>query len=283
MRVAVELPPTSHSTPFLSALMKGIAAAGDTVFYGRPGITQDFDVAVCWGWRRAKRWRKLSPSKSVLVMERGYVGDRFHWCSLGWNGLNGRAVFPKPPIGFLDPLDRWLTAIAPSEPLMQPWKPLTYKGVHIAWDEQYALILGQVQNDQACIGVNLPYQYRMWKRLLEQRGHTVKFRPHPHALGQGTGVPWGSYTRGTLAEDLAGAKFTVSWNSNASVDSVLAGVPSVTFDEGAMAWPVTSHDLTNPVTMPCRTEWAAQLAWCQWQPSELVDGTAWRAVREVKP
>lgn len=268
MRVAVLRSPTSHSTSFLGALIRGIEFCGDeTATFASPNgriALPGFDAAVCWGWRRGKALRIVNPQLPVLVMERGYVGDRFKWSSLGWNGLNRRATFPKAQHSRLGLfcIDQWRNQNRPG----------------------YALILGQVQSDQACLNVNLAYQYRSWQALLARAGYQVRFRPHPKALKQSSGLQSGCYTRNVkLADDLRDAKFTISWNSNASVESVLAGVPSVTFDEGAMAWPVTSHDLNNPVTMPSRTEWAAQLAWCQWEPSELSSGAAWRAVREVKP
>lgn len=276
MHVAVVCAPQGTYKPLAAALVKGIEAAGDRASpIAITAALHEYDAVACWGWRVGKRIRRTNPAIPILVMERGYVGDRFHWTSLGWNGLNRRAIFPSPKPNEENKISRrWLQNFGVGI-YANAWRKPSEPG--------YALILGQVQADQACVNVNLAYQYRAWAALLARRGWEVKFRPHPKALMQATGLRSGTYTRGTLAEDLAGAAFTVSWNSNSSVDSVLAGVPSVTLDEGAMAWDVTSHDLNEPVTMPSRTEWAAQLAWCQWQPSELTDGTAWKAVREVKP
>jgi hypothetical protein len=234
------------------------------------------DAAVVWGWRRGSAMRAYNPDLPILVMERGYVGDRFKWTSLGWNGLNGHAVFPAVSNFETQPnkLRRWVDTVK-GDSYWQPWRKRA--------SSDYALILGQVPSDMACRNVNLAHEYRRWQSQLLNDGWEVKFRPHPKAARRPLGISSMHYLQGTLAQDLAGAAFTVSWNSNASVDSVLAGVPSVTLDKGAMAWAVTSHDLSNPVTMPSRTEWAAQLAWCQWQPSELSDGTAWTAVKEAMP
>lgn len=282
MKVAFLMAPSAHFTPLMSALIDGATEAGDEPSkmlspngaVRLPGV----GAAVVWGWRRGEQLRKLNPELPVLVMERGYVGDRFHWTSLGWNGLNGRAVFPKPPSTTAGMLRTLNTNMRED---LKPWR-LSSLGVA---DSKigYALILGQVPSDMACRGVNLATEYRRWQSELLNQGWTVKFRPHPKAGRRPLGISSLHYVQGTLAQDLAGAAFTVSWNSNASVDSVLAGVPSVTLDRGAMAWGVTSHDLANPVTMPSRIEWAARLAWCQWQPSELADGSAWRAVKMVMP
>jgi hypothetical protein len=273
MKIAAIRPPGGHFLPLMDQLANGMRIAGDEVVETLARHQYlDVDAVVCWGWRTGKRVRQFNPRVPVLVMERGYVGDRFHWTSLGWNGLNGRARF-QPRGNYA----RWMEHFT-----LEPWREIADHRANARLNS-YALILGQVQSDQACVNVNLAYQYRAWYSKLTQDGWKVRFRPHPKALRQGSGLPSGIYLQGSLEQDLAGAAFTVSWNSNSSVDSVLAGVPSVTLDEGAMAWPVTSHDLSNPVTMPSRTEWAAQLAWCQWQPAELSDGTAWKAVREVMP
>lgn len=297
MKIAVACAVNGHYKAFMAALANGIAASDDEALPTTPAQAMgriQADAFVCWGWRVGKRIRQVHKSLPVLVMERGYVGDRFHWTSLGWNGLNGRAIFPRPPKGehalgystlrfqgFNGPMKPWPLREGYSYDMMTPWRCPTPQAALDA--PGYALILGQVQGDQACLTVNLASQYRAWAAMYGSAGLEVRFRPHPKAITQRSGLPLSQHTSGTLAEDLAGAKFTISWNSNSSVDSVLAGVPSVTLDRGAMAWPVTSHDLNNPVTMPSRTEWAAQLAWCQWQPEELADGGAWRAVRECMP
>lgn len=283
MKIAFVLPPTAHFSSLMRALVLGVETAGDTpvvmrTSYARMDVPAGVEALCCWGWRKGSALRREHPHLPVLVMERGYVGDRYHWTSLGWNGLNGRATFPALSDASPDAYSRLYALLSAAS--------LSPRNILPSWrlTAGYALILGQVPSDMAVRGVNLPYHYQQWAALLQRAGHKVKFRPHPKALSAPSGLPHrGYYTRGSLADDLAGAAFTVSWNSNSSVDSVLAGVPAVTLDKGSMAWAVSSHDLANPITMPSRTEWAAQLAWCQWNPAELSDGSAWRAVREAMP
>jgi hypothetical protein len=64
-------------------------------------------------------------------------------------------------------------------------------------------------------------------------------------------------------------------NSSVAVDTVLAGIPTVTMDEAAMAWNVTSH-VPSEAVMPDRTEWLHWLAWTQWTYDEIGEGTPWR-------
>jgi hypothetical protein len=76
---------------------------------------------------------------------------------------------------------------------------------------------------------------------------------------------------GTLAEDLARAAVCVTWNSNAGVEAVLAGVPTVSMCKGSMAYDVTGHVIGDMLRLP-REDWAARLAWCQWLPEEIATG-----------
>jgi hypothetical protein len=120
-------------------------------------------------------------------------------------------------------------------------------------------------------------------RALAARGHRVVFRPHPHPRGEWLRLPDVETSTGTLAEALDGAAFAVTCNSNSAVDAVLAGVPTVTLDYGAMAWDVTSHDLDQPIVTPDRDAWAAWLAGVQWSHDEIRSGTAWASVSRAMP
>lgn len=270
MRLAIVSGGRADWSAIARAMHQGVNASGDEavlVEYGAP-ISQGFDAVATWGWRRGRRIfernRGLLP---VLVMERGYLGNRFEWTSLGWNGLNGRAKFPE--INASWPLARRRFERNFGD-LMKPWQRR----------DGYALIMGQVPNDASCANVNMPHFYRSTAAKLLSIGYQVRFRPHPLAPEKGTP---GYTTKGTLQEDLGGAALVVNWNSNSGVDAVLAGVPLVACDEGSMAWEVASHSLDRPVIFPDRTDWAARLAWKQWLPSELADGSAWRTIREAKP
>lgn len=66
----------------------------------------------------------------------------------------------------------------------------------------------------------------------------------------------------------------VTLNSSVAVSTVLAGIPTVTMDEGAMAWDVTSHD-PGVIVTPDRTEWLHWLAWTQWSYDEIREGVPW--------
>jgi hypothetical protein len=86
-------------------------------------------------------------------------------------------------------------------------------------------------------------------------------------------------SKGTLERDLSEAACVIAYNSNATVDAVLAGIPAITVDEGAMAWDVTSHHVSQALVTPDRNEWFRRMAWTQWTLQEITSGEAWEVVR----
>jgi hypothetical protein len=94
------------------------------------------------------------------------------------------------------------------------------------------------------------------------RGYCTHFRPHP-AGGPKVGLP--------TCRSLDDCRLFVTLNSSIGVEAVLAGVPTVTMDQAAMAWEVTSHTPGKVVTPP-REEWCHWLAWTQWHHDEIEEG-----------
>lgn len=223
------------------------------------------DFLVCWSWRTGDRLRRSGFLNPILVMERGYIGDRMKvWTSLGWDGLNGRARFPKAQ----DNGERF-------------WK---HHG-HLAreWEQidGYWLVIGQVLGDTALEHVDFNKWLVETIAGLHRLGMDAKFRPHPEAVrrGQSFRVRESYWLDGTLEEAFAGAAAVVTFNSNTGVEAVVAGIPTVTMDEGAMAWPVTSHSIFDEPYMPDRNEWFRDMAWRQWTMEEIETGAAWEVVR----
>lgn len=246
----------THQSQWASRFVQGLDAHGVAVTQLEARFPADTDIVCCWGWS-VGRWYQ-ERGHEVLVAERGYVGDRFHWTSLGWGGLNGRADFKNAGA----PADRWDSLFVGH---MHQWR-----GV----EEGYALLLGQVPGDQSLRGVNYLKWVEDTARACTETGYDVRWRPHPHPQGARIPTP-APEIGGSLEEALLGAKLAVTFNSNSGVDAVLAGVPTVTMDEGAMAWGVTAHDLSSDPIRPDRTKWTHRLAYCQWSPEEMADGTAW--------
>lgn len=215
-------------------------------------VATEFQVkthrVACWGWRVGKRLREAG--HSVLVMERGYIGDRFAWTSLGWNGLNNRATVPSVPD---DGGGRFNANHAGC------MKPLNPHG-------DYALLIGQVPGDASLQGLDLnPWYAQKAAVVAKETGLPVNFRPHPLARqrSQVSAVPGTQMLHGELSDALAGAAVVLTYNSNTGVDGLLAGKRVSADDKGSMAFAVTD-----------REQWAHRLAWRQWSIEEIATGYA---------
>lgn len=249
-----------HQNEHAMALMSGLERHGIQSKIVNAHYHADDEVVACWGWRMGKVL--ADAGKRVLVMERGYIGDRFSWTSLGWDGLNGRAKMPE-----LDDPSRFHQHFSY---LMEDRKT----------GEDYVLLIGQVPRDAALAGRDLSQWYLDTVGECNRvYGLPTVFRPHPRA-------PYGSYPGGLpmatedLAIQLRRAAAVITYNSNTGVESVLAGIPTVTMDCGSMAWEVSSHEL-GKAYVGDREKWANRMAWKQWSMQEIEDGTALAHVLEV--
>ena len=100
----------------------------------------DCDLAVFWGHRQVHIINaQKKKHRHYLVMERAYIGDRFTWTSLGFDGLNGRAKFPQINDGGA----RWKKHFAL---YLKPWKTYLPK---------LAVIMGQVRGDASLNGISI--------------------------------------------------------------------------------------------------------------------------------
>jgi hypothetical protein len=265
VRVAITINNAGHQKTHAAAMRQGLEKHGHAVcFVASDWCDGDADVHVTWSIKRPQLWAwHQATGKPVLVMERGHVGDRMAYTSCGWNGLGHRGQYPTAQDGGA----RWRERFAA---LTQPWQT----------GGDYALLVGQVPTDSAVDGLALGFE--MWAQfvtdILAKQKRRVRFRPHPIVrTGGDSFCPRGAEYSDTpaLAEDLQQAALCVTYNSTSGVEAVLAGVPTVTIDEGAMAWPVTSHSCIEPKVMPDREAWAHDLAWTQWTLEEIASGEAW--------
>lgn len=223
---------------------RGLSMNGITVYSSNNPQTKN---VACWGWRKGKELR--DKGHEVLVFERAYLGDRFYYTSIGWNGLNGHADF----------------CLSGDEPMKGAWK---VKPWH---DGEYIVIMGQVSGDASLKGQNMTLLYEEWAKKAEKHYNMpVYFRPHPNTQ-RGNFNPKIKHIGGDLSDVLDKCHLVMCYNSNSSVDAVINGVPCITFDEGSMAYEVTGHDIRDRIK-PNRDKWIARVSNCQWTPDEIRNG-----------
>jgi hypothetical protein len=263
-RHAVCMVTLDHQLPWASAFATGLRRHGWSV-----AIREDYqpcDLLVKWGVRDRKPIEiQRRSGGEICILERGYLGDRFKWASVSFGGeLNGRAEFR----GVRNEPERFDRNFAG---LMQPWnrKP------------GYALLIGQVPGDMSIAHADIVGWYRVSAARLRQQGWQVRFRPHPVSVQRGIAYapPAGvAPIGGSLAAALAGAGVVVTFSSNAAVEAVLAGVPTIACDPGSMARAVAAHSVADALITPDRGRWASELAWKQFTAEEMASGDCWAVV-----
>lgn len=271
MKRAVAIATLPHQLAWASAFAAGLRKHG-----WQAVLRDDYepcDLLVKWGVRdrRIIDIQRKSGGE-VCILERGYLGDRFHWTSVSFGGeLNGRAQFR----GVRNDPARFAAHFAM---LMRPWqRQRRARG--------YALLIGQVPGDMSIKHVDIVGWYRRMARELGVKGWDVRFRAHPVALERGIAYAGPTSIKpigGALKDNLAGADLVVTFSSNAAVEAILAGVPTIAMDRGSMAWPVTSHGADEPLIMPDRSQWAHELAWKQFSLDEMASGDCWAVVSESR-
>lgn len=243
-----------HQRVHAEAMRAGLEKHGVICAYGHwnTPTCRAHDFAVIWG-APIKQPAIVETSPQILVMERGHIQDRNVYASVGWGGLARRGRYPIAGDGGA----RWNSLFGR---LMQPWR----NGVG------YALLIGQVEGDAAIRDLDMAAWIREQTTALQANGWEVRFRPHPYARR----------SRTSLADDLAGAGLCVTYNSTTGVEAVLAGVPTITMDEGAMAWEVSGHAIGD-IQRPNRDRWAHNLAWTSWTLDEIAQGLPWEHVAPI--
>ena len=177
-----------------------------------------------------------APEGDTLLVDRASVGDP-DYVQLVWNGHGRRGDHKVPERRH----DRWQKMKVP----MYPWQGCGNKVVLCGQTETYS-----------------PHYGHLIDWYAEMAPHATHFRHHP-AGGNPTDLP--SHL------DWSDVGMVIVLNSSVGVESVLNGIPTVTMDEGSLAWEVTSHQPGTFYT-PDRTEWCQWLAWTQWHWDEIEAG-----------
>ena len=252
---------SAHQQEHQAAISEGLRKFGIDPVKSIAGSSSN--LVACWGWRNGKILRDLG--HEVLVMERGYIGDRFAYSSLAWNGLNGLAEFPALGEVSAERFDR--------VGKMMPWRA----------GGDYVLIMGQVPGDASLRGRNMvPWYEGVAVLAKDHYGLPVRFREHPKSKTRMRPRHTEPCNAATIQESMSGAAVVITYNSNSAVDSLLYGVPTIAYDSGSMAWPVAAHKIGDCLDEPNRQPWANKLAHKQWTLDEMASGEAIRYLLKMK-
>ncbi len=184
--------------------------------------------------------------------KRGDVNDCDRYLAISLDGIKNEGKY------FADnsPADRWnQLGITIKKWQLNPNRPV--------------LVFGQ--NEQGLSVQN--FDFLTWLssliKQLNQFNIPILFRKHPE---QKT-LPEGIYkiSTGTLQEDLIDINATWGYSTNAQIDAIIEGIPSKAISDKSML---------SLLNMKNREQWLYNLAYCQWNLSEISNGIPWRRFRE---
>lgn len=234
---------------------------------------KSYDFGVVWGLKNALLLKQYG-IKNVLIIENAYLnniqGPNKEWVSCGWNGLNGRADFCNKN----SQSDRW-------NKHFNDGRLLEYS------DGKYILIPLQIQHDQSLkyVNKNISYQ-RICEEIRKFTDLPIIIKDHPTRPGTQRKIISIKNLKYIdpkipIEKAIKYAKVVVTINSNAGVDSVIAGKPVINMDCGSMVWDIAERDFTriNLPHWPDRTQWCNDIAYAQWHPTELESGEAWEHLK----
>ena len=256
----------AHQIEHGAALMEGMQKHGLNPIQGIHNQHLNTDVAVIWSWKQQSLIRRqFNSGRHVLVMERGFIPPRMEWCSLTFDGFNGRGKgVPAPDSKRFD---------KHFSHLLKPWREDV---------KNCALVVGQVPNDPALNGLDIYHWVEITCARLHHMGYRVIYRPHPWVaskIARGEIKPFypklGEVSTTTLQQDFDRAGIVVTYSSNTGTESVLQGIPTVSLDEGSLAHIMSAQDLHHSLVTPDRTKWCNDLSYRQWTMEELRNGDAW--------
>lgn len=193
--------------------------------------SRETDIAILLG---TTCWRSVEAFGKYLLVDRASYGDPYY-VQLVWDGHGRRGNHCVP------------------KKRGNRWESIGLEVLPWATSGHRVLLCGQTETYS-------PYflDVKDWYKTVR----ATHFRCHP-AGDNPTNLP--------CMKDWADVGRVVTLNSSIGVESVLTGIPTVTMDEGAMAWDVSSHSASKSIT-PDRRRWLHWLAWTQWNHDEIEAG-----------
>ncbi len=269
MKVAVYLPTYNDKhCDILRSFAAGIPGAiVKKAIKFKPG---EADIGVVFGWFKYAYEPAMCKkpiidhylsmgTRHLIVVESGFQLRGIYY-QVGWNEFAGYADFNVGNVSD----DRWKSfGIKPKH-----WR----KG-----SDGVCTVIGQLPRDTQVQDENHIEWCQHTVAECQKIYGDVIFRPHPKIQDPGIyGIDENLIEIGKLRDALSKSRCVVTWNSTTGVDAVIAGVPVVAMDRGAMAWRMASHALNAKLRNPSRREWLNQLGYSQWTQDEMRAGLPWR-------
>lgn len=206
----------------------------------------------------------------------GYNGDGWLRISKNRHTVNYTKQVPD---------DRWVENFAGNNPI-QPWRTRSERGNNILVLPPTDAVGWYFNDREWCDKIVLKLKKYVPESLIK-----IRLKPNEPVVNV-----WGDLKRLQknpadipLDEDLRNTNIVVAYNSSSALQAALMGIPVIT-NKHCAAYPISfsMSDLAqgpdNPVfdKSPNRMELVKWLSYCQFNRSEIMDGTAWSLIQEYQ-
>jgi hypothetical protein len=261
------------------AFLAGVRAHGDET-WERPllpevEVEDKCDIAVMVGVKSRELFRQhWRAGINTVMLDKGYTRHSVGGGIRAWEYWRV-AVNAHHPTHYLMKVARPHDRLAQLDLTLKPWRTegsrILFAGSSAKYHDFY----------------QLPEPTTFAKKYIRRiRGITkreVLYRPKPSwkEAVPIDGTTWA--VGGSIYDQLQNTWAVVTHGSNAVFEAVLEGVPCIVVGD-AVAKPISStevEDLRNPklASDEERTQWLANLAYCQWTQAEFACGEAWNYIR----
>lgn len=278
MRVAVYLRSPHQALQALIArsVVKGCEKLGDRASIFTKGETRiaDCDTVVMFGIGGNAREvydEYRSRGKRVVFIDKGYTRTGHFRVSI--DSFQPLSYFQR----IARPVDRW--------------RNLGFQPAPYARNDQGKFILFDGASNKYCAWNRLP-DWQTWgaeivKKIKQRTDLPIIYRPRPsqHVKDSAKPIDGTFFSQDELLHDLRRARIVISHGGNIGFDAVLAGRPHFAID-ASIARPVSEVNWSKLSTpfIPDedeRQQWFKDVAYLQWDATEIADGPGWRYMRDM--
>lgn len=222
------------------------------------------------------KWCLENNKKFIYVdhayLERGYNSRDAdaEWMRISYNGFTWNKNVPEPP-------DRWNTFFKEKYKL-SPWNAKRGK---------YVLFLPPSEATKYLFPDSREWTEKMIDELKKKIDLPIVVREKPDQpvidVSTNQVLSRIKFDHGsTIDQDLANARFIVTYNSAVPVKGIIMGIPCITSTMAA-AYPMsTTIDKINEAAEPNRQDWLNQLVYHQYKTSELKSGEVWNLLEKYR-
>ena len=279
----------------LTNFITGVNAVGDRgILNSNPKLIPD-SVAVIQGYvheegknaphlafrKQVLDFQKLTKKRTIIIDSNLFL-YRDSNNSKGYLRYSYDGIFPNTGEYCYDSpnIQRWEQIKKHLNMDLQPWRT---NGRHI-------LLCLQRNGGWSMMGKDVvDFFHQITTEIRKYSDRPILVRTHPgdkksvHYSRMITGKNIALSANRNILDDFKNSWATVVYNSSPSVTSIIEGIPAFVVDPiHSQSVDVCNTDLSKieQPNMPDRIDWIRKLAQCHWNDQDLIDGSAWRHMRQ---